>query len=228
MHPNLPALVRIPVFGALLVFSLIVLGVDAHLISQASFTILGVHYSLAPSWLKLGVAVAVITIVSLVAILVMDLLRKGAVTSFISVELGWLGVLWVLWLATAADTANGVQCSGVIDGFDGSICGQAQAAEAFSFLAWLLLMAYWILLLVFAIIAATQGQPGIWMVNVADADFSAGSGARGTGGGVQGGPAYGAPAQQPYYAPQQQQQQLMTGASNGATVTYPPHPNVQV
>jgi hypothetical protein len=48
-----------------------------------------------------------------------------------------LGVLWILWLATAAETA---QTATTFD-FGGctlQICEEAQAVEAFAFLAWLL------------------------------------------------------------------------------------------
>jgi len=72
------------------------------------------------------------------------------------------------------------------------------------------LMAYWIILLVFAIIAANNGHSQIWTTGVTEADFSAGGGP--AGGIPQGGAAY--PAQQPQ----------MTGAT--APVAYPPQPNV--
>jgi len=215
MHPNIPALLRIPVFGALIVFSIIVLAVDGNLISKlsSSYSVYGSTFTVsAPSWTKLGVAVAVLTFISLIPLLAIDILRKGAPTSFVCVELGWLGFLWIMWLATAASTASEVNCGGV-SGIP--ICDEAQAAEAFAFLAWMILMGYWIILLVYTIIAANNGQSGIWTTSVSEADFSASE--KGTGGGqvYGGGPAYG--AQQAYYPTQQPQ---MSGGS------YPPLPNV--
>jgi len=215
MHPNIPALLRIPVFGALIVFSIIVLAVDGNLISKlsSSYSAYGSTFTVsAPSWTKLGVAVAVLTFISLIPLLAIDILRKGAPTSFVCVELGWLGFLWIMWLATAASTASEVNCGGV-SGIP--ICDEAQAAEAFAFLAWMILMGYWIILLVYTIIAANNGQSGIWTTSVSEADFSASE--KGTGGGqvYGGGPAYG--AQQAYYPTQQPQ---MSGGS------YPPLPNV--
>jgi len=215
MHPNIPALLRIPVFGALIVFSIIVLAVDGNLISKlsSSYSVYGSTFTVsAPSWTKLGVAVAVLTFISLIPLLAIDILRKGAPTSFVWVELGWLGFLWIMWLATAASTASEVNCGGV-SGIP--ICDEAQAAEAFAFLAWMILMGYWIILLVYTIIAANNGQSGIWTTSVSEADFSASE--KGTGGGqvYGGGPAYG--AQQAYYPTQQPQ---MSGGS------YPPLPNV--
>lgn len=206
MHPNLPGLVRIPVFAALLVFSLIVLGINAHLIAKLHFNFdeFGIHYSIsAPGWTKLGLATAVLTLVSLLPMLVIDFIRKGAPTSLVVVELGWLGFLWIMWLATAADTANNVNCGGVTDN---GICSEAQASEAFAFLAWLLLMAYWVLLLVYAIMAHTKGNNNVWMGSTTDQDFSAGGSHSGAG------------IAPPH--PGLAQQQMTTG---GTGATYPPH-----
>jgi len=172
MHPNIPGLIRVPVFITILVFAIIVLGLDADFVKKASsetVDFLGIQFSVsssAPTFAKLGVAVAVITIVSIGPMLVIDLFRRGAPTSFIVVELGWLAVLWVLWLATAAEIASKGPCN--VSG-----CSQFQAAEAFSFLTWLLLMAYWGLLLGFTLLAAIHQQTDLWFTSVSDADFTA-------------------------------------------------------
>jgi len=221
MHSNLPGLIRVPVFGAMILFSLIVLAIDGHLISKLSYSFsdFGYSYSIsAPSWTKLGVAVSLLTFASCIPMLVIDFMRQGAPTSMIAVELGSLGFLWIMWLATAADTASNVQCSTVVAGVVGnSICSEAQAAEAFSFLAWFTLMGYWGLLLVSAIIAMNNGNSGVWMSSVSTANFSgAAKPAVGGNGGQMyaAGPGYG--AQQPYYgAPQQQM-----------ATAYPPQSNV--
>ena len=41
--------------------------------------------------------------------LVIDILRRGAFTSLVIVEIGWLSVLWILWLATGAYAADIIQ-----------------------------------------------------------------------------------------------------------------------
>jgi hypothetical protein len=112
--------------------------------------------------------------------------------------------------ATAADTASvGFDCANV--GIDSSYCSKFQAVEAFAFLSWILLLAYWVVLLVFAIIAFNNGQSQIWFSSVTDADFSAGSGGAGVTGGGGAYPQGGA-----VYPPQQQQQ---TGTGVPPTVT---------
>lgn len=112
--------------------------------------------------------------------------------------------------ATAAETAS-VDFGCSTSGIGGAYCSKFQAAEAFAFLAWLLLLAYWAILLAFAIIAVNNGQSQIWFSSVTDADFSAGSG--GTGG-VGGGGVGGAPYPQGGVGyPPQQQQPMMTGTA---------------
>ena len=77
-------------------------------------------------------------------------------------------------------------------------------------------MGYWTILLVYTIIAANNGQSGIWTTSVSNADFNARE--KRTEGQVHdGGPAYGVQQQQAYYPAQQPQ---MSGG------TYPPPPNV--
>jgi len=195
----IPPLIRIPVFVALLVLSLIVLGLDGHLVSALSFSIPsesvfgivtpGVSIP-APSWTKLGVATAVLTIVSIGPMLVIDFLRKGAPTSWIVVELSWIGFLVILWLATASDTAaNTALCSSVyVTG--NSLCSEIQAAEAFAFLAWLTSLAYFVILLVFSILAHSAGNSRIWFSSVRDGEWQQGKGGAGAPGvgGVAPGP----------------------------------------
>lgn len=171
MHPNIPGLIRLPVFAALLVFALIVLGLDGHLVAKLHHTYDEGFFKVtinAPAWAKLGVATSVLTLVSLLPMLIIDFLRKGAPTSLVAVELVWLGFLWILWLATAADTANHVDCGGSSD----PICSQAQAAEAFSWLSWIVMTAYWAILLAFSFIAHSKGNSRIWTGPVTDSDFA--------------------------------------------------------
>jgi hypothetical protein len=215
MHPNIPGLIRLPVFVLLILLAFVVLGLDAYFVNEAnkasSFDVLG--YSVPtgieiPTFAQLGVATSVLTIASLIPILIIDQLRKGAATSFVVVELAWLGFLWVLWLATAADTADFDACSKF-----STFCSKYHAAEAMSFLTWLLLMGYWIVLLVHTIIAVNNGQNRIWFTSVIDADFTAVA-----GGGVAGGAPHGGAA---FPAQPQQHQQMMTSPATGPA-TYPP------
>ncbi|KAF9507203.1 hypothetical protein BS47DRAFT_339624 [Hydnum rufescens UP504] len=156
------ALVRYPVFASLLLFSLIVLGIDGDLVSKLKGGCFLDICDSTPSYPGLGVATAVLTFVSVAPLAIIDILRRGAFTSFIIVELGWFFFLWVLWLATFGDTAGGTGCnSSFADGIN--VCSEVRAVEAFSFLSWILLFAYWVALLVFSTIAFSKGNRKIWM-----------------------------------------------------------------
>lgn len=74
--------------------------------------------------------------------MIIDLLRRSAISSWVLVELAVTGVLWVLWLAAAADTTSAtdglnVDCSGTA-GDDATLCHEYQAMQAFEFLNWIL------------------------------------------------------------------------------------------
>ncbi|KAF9507202.1 hypothetical protein BS47DRAFT_1398835 [Hydnum rufescens UP504] len=204
------ALVRYPVFASLLLFSLIVLGIDGDLVSKLKGGCFFFTCDSPPSYPRLGVATAVLTFVSVVPLTIIDILRRGAFTSFIIVELGWFFFLWVLWLATFGDTAGAGCDSSLADGTN--ICSEVRAAEAFSFLAWILLFAYWVALFVFSTIAFSKGNRKIWITSARDADFSGGSGA------IPGyqSSAIGPSSQQPYMTQQQQQQQNQFPPAVGA------------
>jgi len=123
---------------------------------------------------SLGIASAVISIVTLPVLLLVDVLRTGAFTSMIVVELPWLLINWVLWLATGALAAQFDQglnnnCDLVLDTFLTS-CHEIQGIEAFGFLNWLLLMVYSIVVLVMAIIGSSNGHT-TWTSSVKHANF---------------------------------------------------------
>ncbi|PSR71773.1 hypothetical protein PHLCEN_2v12353, partial [Hermanssonia centrifuga] len=152
-------------------FSLIVLALSANWISVTT-TKLHLYYNYA----ALGVATSVLTF-TLPVMLIIDLLRRGAFTSMILVELCWLGFLWVMWLATGALAADNL--GGFVDGCSSSFfanwwntgCSETQAITAFSFLNWIALTGYLALLLTMSILAANRGGP-VWMTSVKEANFA--------------------------------------------------------
>ena len=79
------------------------------------------------------------------------------------------GILWVLWIATAAFTVD--QTSAVFSSCDfiypilNQFCRETQAIEAFSFLAWIVLLVYTVLLLIVALVNGSRGAP-MWKSTV--------------------------------------------------------------
>ncbi|KAI0046965.1 hypothetical protein FA95DRAFT_1291395 [Auriscalpium vulgare] len=165
------SLARLITFGTSLLFSIIVLGIAADVISTEEKYL--DEYS---NFAALAVATAVLTLATVGPMLIIDILRRGAFSSWIVVELGWLSILWVLWLATGADAANtdGNTFIGSSCNFENSIvsrvCNEFKAIEAFSFLTWIILMAYTVLLLVLAIRGQNAGH-SVWKSSVRDGAF---------------------------------------------------------
>jgi hypothetical protein len=166
-------------------FSLIILGLDGHLISTLRRShevcvdglFCGTAKGSIPSFAGLGVATAILILVSIIPIIIINILRKGAITSFVTVELGQFFFLWIMRIATFSDTAGNTSCNSSFTDGD-SLCSQTQAVEAFSFLAflaWFILFAYWILLLVFSLLAYSKDNTKIWLASTCDVDFSGAS-----------------------------------------------------
>ncbi|KAF5393692.1 hypothetical protein D9757_000363 [Collybiopsis confluens] len=159
MAAFLPIL-RLTVLIAVLIFSVIVIGLAAHftVFSEQFFDGYFVFAAMA-------IAVAALTILTVPVMIAIDFTRKGAFTSMVLVELIWFLILWVLWLAAAALAAQdqifffGSSSTSCDFGLDvaNTACHEFLGIEAFSFLAWLTLMGYDITLLVYAIIGSTRG-----------------------------------------------------------------------
>jgi hypothetical protein len=118
--------------------------------------------------------------------LIVDAVRQGAWTSMIIVEMATLTVIWPLWVATASVSASQSSptalstisvftfCSGYTD-IDSSLstaCSEFKAVEAMSFLAFITLLIYTFLLLVFTLIASARGH-SIWTKPVKGTNFFA-------------------------------------------------------
>ncbi|QRV72676.1 membrane-associating domain protein [Ceratobasidium sp. AG-Ba] len=168
-------LLRTISFSTLLAFSLIVLGIAGHFLSLLQ----GLYYSSLNTSSGFSVAVSVITWAFILPIFLIGILRRGSFLSWVSVELGVCGLLWVLWLAAASYTTSLIQgltlnCDSVfLTPAEEGICREYQALQAFSWLNWLILLAYNVILLVFAIKANGQGQ-SVWTSDINDLGSPAG------------------------------------------------------
>ena len=148
--------IRVAALGSVALFSLIVLGVAAHVTNLTTYNF-GFYFTFA----ALSIATAVLSLLSLPVMIIVDKMRKGAFTSMIAVELGWLSFLWILWLssaATASQASSGFNrgCryrSGLIS----TTCREFRAIQAFNYLNWIILFGYTGALLAFAIGAANRG-----------------------------------------------------------------------
>jgi magnesium-transporting ATPase (P-type) len=121
-------LARTVVFSVASLFAFIVLALSASITNYTSSFYYGGYFTFA----ALGIATAVLTLLTLPPMLLLSLKRQGAVTSMIAVEVGWTWFLWILWLAVGGNSAgfSWLGCS-FASGKAESICQQTQAVTAF-------------------------------------------------------------------------------------------------
>jgi hypothetical protein len=195
--------IRLVVFIIAIIFSLIVLSLSSHIVSFFARYLTSAEFNAIPQlhYAPMGIAVSVLTLLTLPTFVIIDNLQKGFVTSMIIVELInvtsmiiveliTLTLLWILWVTTASLTAQArahaffnAACIASSFGTDGSttdsliagyltVCQEAQAVEAFAFLAFFALLGYSFVLLVFTIIAHNRGH-NVWTSSVKQTNFFA-------------------------------------------------------
>lgn len=169
--------VRTASFATVLAFALIVLGISGYWVS-----LLGGY----GTFVNFSLAVAVLTWAFVFPILLVSKLRRGSFLSWVAVELGVVGFMWIMWLATASYITSmtagyALNCdSRFLSTVEESICRQYQALQAFSWLNWLIIFAYLVMLIVFIVKAVSTGR-SVWTAEIADlSSFSAEGGAPST------------------------------------------------
>jgi hypothetical protein len=164
---NIFATLRLGVFGVILLFSLITLGLAANLTTK----------TIGWTFPGFSVAVSILTMVIAIPMLVVDRLRKGSFVSWVATELGWCGLLWILWLSSSGLSTSTVfftgDCAAWADvpEFE-TICQQYSALQAFSWLTWLLFTGYIISVIVLSILATVKGNSRVWLNPASDLSFS--------------------------------------------------------
>ncbi|CAE6432651.1 unnamed protein product [Rhizoctonia solani] len=156
--------VRLASYGTVLVFSLIMLGISGSVFGSSP----GIDVILA----LILLAASSITWVFMFPALLVSIFRRGSFLSWVAIELGICGFLWVLWLASAAYTTSlsagiALNCDLASDIGAESSCRQYQAIQAFSWLNWVILFAYIVLVIALAIKAMNKGQ-SVWTMEISD------------------------------------------------------------
>ncbi|KAG9317899.1 hypothetical protein JVU11DRAFT_2128 [Chiua virens] len=167
-------LFRVIIFTLISLFSLVVLGICAHIEYLAS-PYSGTDTEIYLSFAAVGIGAACLTLVSLPLFLVLGSLRTRRVfTSMILFEIIWFFILWVLWVGTAADTVFGkayIYPDGCIYSDypqANSVCDEFTAVEAFAFLNFFAAFIYYDVIILYAIINAIRGT-GVWTTSVKEA-----------------------------------------------------------
>ncbi|OJT15687.1 hypothetical protein TRAPUB_5065 [Trametes pubescens] len=176
-------IVRLVALGFSVFAGILVLSLGAHLTALSEK-----YFGGFDNFSAFGIAVGVLTVLTVPVMLVVDFLRTGAFTSMVLVELIWISILWVLWLTegalTANDTSTVFQTCDFVSNILNQACNETRAIEAFAFITWLVreypvicpdiaipltlaypVLAYTITLLTVALLNASRGAP-MWTSSV--------------------------------------------------------------
>jgi len=139
-------IIRLAAFGTVIIFSLVVMGLTAHL--DAALNEGDIYF------VNFALAISVLSQFTIIPIIIIERVCEGAITSLIIVELIWVGLLWVLWLVSGSSSATlGIGefvCNqDYLSAAVWSVCNQVYAITTFSFLNWVILMGWFSTLLVF-------------------------------------------------------------------------------
>jgi hypothetical protein len=172
MSSNYLSTARLVTFSTTILFSVIVMSLSADLISLNPADIL--------NFSALALATSLLSMFTVAIMLVVDVLRQGSFFSYIVVEIVWLSILWVLWLSSGSYAAwTDGQLTSLFPGESNCDfgffanagatqgCHEIKGIMAFSFLTWILLMTYTIVLVVLAIRSQERGNSA-WTTGVRD------------------------------------------------------------
>ncbi|KAI6152596.1 hypothetical protein BKA82DRAFT_4112674 [Pisolithus tinctorius] len=149
-------LIRAIIFALATLFSVVVLGICAHLEYLTSG-----NTNSYLSFAAFGLASACVTAVTLPLFFILGHARRGVFTSMVIFEIVWFLVLWVLaYFFPEGCVLNNPSVN--------QICYEVTAVEAFSFLNFFAVFFYYDVLVLYAIICAIRGK-GIWTISVRDA-----------------------------------------------------------
>jgi len=166
--------IRVVILGLVCLFSALVL-IMAALVTNLTMTVARGYFVYA----VFAIAISGLTLLTVPVMIALSITRKGAFPSMIVVELCYVAVLWVLWLAVGGTIGNISwlnYCSALgyySDSRYESACMETQVMAAFSFLNWLALMALNVFLLALAIMQANRGNSAVWTSCVTDVNYSA-------------------------------------------------------
>jgi len=197
--------IRVVILALVTLFSALVLIMGA-LVTSFSMSDLGGYFVYA----AFALAISGLTLISVPVMIALSIARKGAFPSMIVVELSYVCLLWILWLAVGGTIGNISlinYCSALNYAAYQSACMETQAMVAFAFLNWILLMGLNVFLLSLAIVQANRGNSAIWTSCVTGVDYGAPAVSSGTSEAKIGYDNTGVTAQYPQPVPTPQQYQ---------------------
>ncbi|RXW23015.1 hypothetical protein EST38_g2838 [Candolleomyces aberdarensis] len=163
MIDKLLPLVRTVAFGAVWLFSIIIFCLSMYIVT-------GAYYPFS----TLPLSISILSLVALPTLYVFIFSsfsnkNRGAITSFVAVEIAWLLILWIFWISSAGSTVT----LSSLNYCTRRGCPEARAITAFSFLSWLVITFYAIALLTLSIRSHLRGHTHVWRTEVIYFEWSA-------------------------------------------------------
>ncbi|KAF7358566.1 hypothetical protein MSAN_01194800 [Mycena sanguinolenta] len=161
--------VRFVVMATVILFALVALGVAVALLLTGS-----IFFIPFTSYAALAIASGVLTLLTLPAMIFFEIIKPNRPTSRTVVEIIWLGVLSILWLATGAvvelssvgffgcDVDNTDDFFDIGDAIgDPVTCQENSVIEAFAFMNGIILIVYVVSLIVVSLVASRRKNVGV-------------------------------------------------------------------
>jgi len=129
------------------------------------------HLSRKLSFASTGVAIAALTLVTIVPLSILHIFRPKSKSSVILFEIGWVSILVILWAVLAGQvTTSSVfgSCSSVNDRVM-SLCQQYRALQTFAWLTFTILLLWLAVVFVVAAMAHTRGHTRVWLYSFREA-----------------------------------------------------------
>ncbi|RXW23019.1 hypothetical protein EST38_g2837 [Candolleomyces aberdarensis] len=159
INKSLP-LIRTVAFGTVCLFSIIIFCLSVYTVSN-----IGAYHPFA----ALSLATSILSLLTLPVLYVVSKMRRGAIISFVAVEIVWLWLLWILWISSAGSTVTLPE----LNYCTGWGCPKARAIAAFDFLNWLVITFYIVVLFAFSIRSHLRGHTHVWKSEVIHFNWSA-------------------------------------------------------
>lgn len=175
-------IIRISIFGVTCFLAFIVLILGGLVVSWLNKDTNGdTELNVVDGPPSLAIATAILTLLSLPAMIALSMFRKGAFTSMIAVEIGWTWFLWIMWIAVGASSvdlfADSCDLYQFAFGQQGvNACNDNKGIIALAFLNWICLLFYKVFLTGLTFRQYLRGNTRVWVMDVTETDFaSAGS-----------------------------------------------------
>ncbi|KAJ7574650.1 hypothetical protein C8J56DRAFT_1064627 [Mycena floridula] len=166
------SVLRLIVLSLSLLLSLVVVGITAHILSFSTQIFIS-----APDFEAVALLAGALTLIAFSVSLIVGACRRGAAINWVVVELPTLHVLWIIWLAAAIRIAawyNALFSVGCgeedLTSLGITLCDEMLALEGSSFVVWIILLIYSIILGTFARIGRSRGNE-VWTKSVSEATF---------------------------------------------------------